>query len=131
MNFMTIRLKRVYELPSSEDGYRVLVERLWPRGMSKERAKIDLWVRDAGASTALRKWFGHDPQKWEEFRRRYMDEISKRPDVVKQLLDLVRENAVVTFLFSAHDEEHNNAVALKEFLEMNEERQGKVVPEAG
>jgi uncharacterized protein YeaO (DUF488 family) len=112
-----IGLKRVYDPPEEGDGYRVLVERLWPRGISKERAKIDLWLKDAGASPELRAWFGHDPGKWEEFRRRYFAEIRQRPGVVKALRDLVREKGTVTFVFAARDAEHNNAVALGEFLE--------------
>ncbi|MGE5832506.1 MAG: DUF488 domain-containing protein [Methanomicrobiales archaeon] len=112
-----IRLKRVYAPPSEEDGYRILVERLWPRGISKDRAKIDLWLKDAGASTELRTWYGHDPQRWKEFRRRYFGEIRQRPEVVKLLRDAEREKGTVTFVFAARDEVHNNAVALKEFLE--------------
>ncbi len=114
---MTIQLKRVYEPPSEDDGYRILVERLWPRGISKERAKIDLWVKNAGASSELLKWFGHDPQKWEEFRNRYRQEIQDRPEVLQLLEKTLQEKKVVTFVYAAHDESHNNAVALKEFLE--------------
>lgn len=114
---MTIRLKRVYEPPAEDDGYRILVERLWPRGLSKERAKIDLWMKEAGASPELRTWFGHDPERWEEFRRRYFREIGQRPEVLQMLQDAIRENGTVTFVFAAHDELRNNAVALKEFLE--------------
>ena len=114
---MVIRLKRVYEPPSDEDGFRVLVERLWPRGITKDRAKVDLWVKDAGASPELRSWFGHDPEKWDEFRRKYFGEIRQRPLVLKMLQETIRERKPVTFVFSAHDEHHNNAVALKEFLE--------------
>jgi len=116
---MTIVLKRVYEPPAAGDGYRVLVERLWPRGLSKERARLDLWLKDAGASDELRKWFGHDPGKWEEFRSRYFVEIRNRPEVIRELKDITATNPAVTFLFAAHDEEHNNARALKEFLEIN------------
>jgi len=112
-----IRLKRVYHEPEAGDGYRVLVERLWLRGLSKERARIDLGLRDAGASTELRKWFGHEPEKWAEFRTKYFDELAKKPDLIRQLLDLAKEKPVITFLFAAHDEEHNNAVALKKYLE--------------
>lgn len=118
-----IQLKRVYEDVSAEDGFRVLVERLWPRGLSKERARVDLWVRDAGASTALRKWYGHDPGRWEEFRERYFVELSERPEVIEQIEEVVRTHPAVTFLFSAHDEARNNAVALKEYLESREERE--------
>lgn len=114
---MLIKLKRVYNPPTKDDGYRILVERLWPRGLSKEHAKIDLWVKDAGASTELRTWFGHDPKKWEEFRIRYFSEIKQRPDVIKLLKDTLKDKGIVTFVFAAHDESHNNAVALKEYLE--------------
>ncbi len=114
---MTIKLKRAYEPPSKEDGFRVLVERLWPRGISKEKAQIDLWVKDAGASPDLRKWFGHEPEKWDEFQERYFEEIRKKPEVVKTLEDIIREKGTVTFVYAAHDEQHNNAVALKKFLE--------------
>lgn len=115
-----IQLKRVYEDATAEDGYRVLVERLWPRGLSRERARIDLWVKDAGASTTLRKWYGHDPDRWETFRERYFLELSERPDVIDQLDEVVRTHSSVTFLFSAHDTAHNNAVALKQYLESRE-----------
>jgi len=114
---MEIRLKRVYEFPDAGDGYRILVERLWPRGISKEQAKVDLWVKDAGASPGLRTWFGHDPEKWEEFRRKYREEIRMRPDVIQELREVIRTHSIVTFLFAAHDTGHNNAIALKEFLE--------------
>ncbi len=114
---MTIRLKRVYDPPSAEDNYRILVERLWPRGISKEKAKIDLWLKDAGASPELRVWFGHDPAKWEEFKRRYFGEIKERSGIVDEITGIIRQKGVVTFIFSAHDTDHNNAVALKVFLE--------------
>ncbi|OPZ44862.1 MAG: hypothetical protein BWY93_00214 [Euryarchaeota archaeon ADurb.BinA087] len=113
-----IRTKRVYDTPDEGDGFRVLVERLWPRGMRKERAAIDLWMRDAGASPALRKWFAHDPAKWEEFEDKYFYELSEKPEVIDQLAGLAREHPVITFLFAAKDEEHNNAVALKQYLDM-------------
>jgi uncharacterized protein YeaO (DUF488 family) len=112
-----IRLKRVYDPPAREDGFRILVERLWPRGISKEHARIDLWLKDAGASSELRTWFGHDPEKWEEFRRRYFGEMRQRPEVVKALREAIGKEGTVTFVFAARDAEHNNAVALREFLE--------------
>ncbi len=121
---MAIRLKRVYDPPEPADGYRVLVERLWPRGLRKDKAAIDLWVKDAGASPELRIWFGHDPRKWKEFRERYFEEMRSRPEVVRQLRELIRSHATVTFLFSAHDTEHNNAIALRQFLE-----QEQLIPE--
>jgi len=114
---MRINLKRIYEPYDAADGFRILVERLWPRGMSKEHAKVDLWIKDAGASPELRAWFGHDPLKWEEFRRRYFGEIRARPEVIARIRDEIRAHDTVTFLFAAHDSRHNNAVALKEFLE--------------
>ncbi len=114
-----IRIKRIYDKPDDGDGVRILVERLWPRGMKKERAKIDLWMHDLGASTELRRWFGHDPEKWEEFQEKYFLELSNRPKVIRELIDLIREKPAVTFLYAAHDEEHNNAVALKKYLELN------------
>jgi uncharacterized protein YeaO (DUF488 family) len=114
---MTIRLKRVYESPDAGDGYRILVERLWPRGVSKEHAKVDLWIKDAGASPGLRTWFGHEPEKWEEFCRKYFEEMRTRPAVIQDLRDLIHAHGIVTFLYAAHDTEHNNALALKEFLE--------------
>jgi uncharacterized protein YeaO (DUF488 family) len=114
---MPVHLKRVYDPPAAADGFRILVERLWPRGLSKEHANVDLWVKNAGASRQLRIWFGHDPAKWDEFRRRYSEEIRSRPDVIGELEDAIRSHPVVTFVFAAHDAGHNNAVALKEFLE--------------
>ncbi len=117
---MTIALKRVYDPPETGDGFRILVERLWPRGLSKEKARIDLWIREAGASPLLRKWFGHDPMKWESFRQRYYAELREKPQVVSQLQELIRSNKKVTFVFAARDEEHNNAVALKEYLEQGQ-----------
>jgi uncharacterized protein YeaO (DUF488 family) len=114
---MAIKLKRVYASREPADGYRILVERLWPRGVSKEHANVDLWLKDAGASTGLRTWFGHDPEKWTEFRRKYFEEIRARPEVIKELKEVIQAHGIVTFLFAAHDTEHNNALALKEFLE--------------
>jgi uncharacterized protein YeaO (DUF488 family) len=112
-----IRLKRVYDPPATEDGYRVLVERLWPRGMSREAARIDLWLKDAGASTELRRWFGHDPARWKDFRAKYYHELAERPEMIRRLSDLIREKPMITFLFAARDEEHNNALALREYME--------------
>lgn len=128
---MIIRLKRAYKPAAVEDGYRVLVERLWPRGIAKERAHVDLWLKDAGASTALRRWFGHDPERWEEFRRRYFNELRERPDVLRELSELLRTHPAVTFLYAARDEEHNNAVALREFLEDGEMRERQSITGPG
>ena len=112
----TIRLKRDYDVPSDDDGTRILVERLWPRGLSKENAAIDLWLKEVAPSTELRKWYGHDPDKWEEFRRRYRAELDDKGEVLDDVRRRLREGPV-TFVFAAKDEEHNSAVALKEFLE--------------
>ena len=113
---MQIGLKRAYEAPEESDGFRILVDRIWPRGVSKEALKLDLWQKEIAPSADLRKWFGHDPEKWEEFRRRYFGELDGRKELVEELLSKVRHGRV-TLLFSAHDEKHNNAVALKEYLE--------------
>ena len=110
-----IRLKRAYEAPSKADGERVLVERLWPRRVTKARAAVDLWLKDVAPSPQLRKWFGHDPEKWEEFERRYWKELQGR----KEIVDLRRkaQRHKLTFVYAARDEEHNGAVALKAFIE--------------
>jgi uncharacterized protein YeaO (DUF488 family) len=111
-----IKLKRVYEKPSPEDGMRVLVDRLWPRGLSRPAAAADLWLKDVAPSVALRRWFGHDPRRWSAFRRKYRAELAQRPDVV-HLLDDLRRRSPVTLLFGAHDQARNNAVVLREVLD--------------
>jgi uncharacterized protein YeaO (DUF488 family) len=113
---MTLRIKRVYESPEETDGYRILVEHLWPRGLSKDRARLDLWLRDAGASDELRRWFGHDPVRWEEFRRRYFAERDEHPEMIGQLRTILSSHPGVTLLFSARDSRLNNALALMEYL---------------
>lgn len=109
------QLKRAYEPAAAEDGCRVLVERLWPRGVSKQRAAIDAWLKDVAPSTELRKWYGHDPDRWEEFRRRYWDELRSNRQAVDELRKKEREGKV-TLIYAAHDEQHNGALALKQFL---------------
>jgi uncharacterized protein YeaO (DUF488 family) len=111
-----IRLKRAYEPASKGDGLRVLVERLWPRGVSKQKAKIDLWLKDLAPSTELRQWYGHDPARWPQFRKRYQAELKAQGDLLA-LLKYVTEEKTVTFVYAASDEERNSAVALKELLE--------------
>lgn len=111
-----VQLKRVYDQPGNHDGARFLVERLWPRGVKKSALALDAWLKDVGPSTALRQWFGHDPTRWNEFRKRYFAELSAHPDAWRPILDAARHGAV-TLIYSSHDTEHNNAVALKEFLE--------------
>jgi len=111
-----IQVKRAYEPVSRTDGRRFLVERLWPRGLSKATVHVEAWLKDAGPSTALRKWFNHDPEKWDEFRRRYRQELDDRPDAWAPILTAARRG-VVTLVYSSHDTEHNNAVALQEYLQ--------------
>lgn len=113
---MTIRLKRVYDPPTGKDGYRVLVDRIWPRGLTKDRAKVDLWLKDIAPSTALRRWFKHDPHKWQEFQTRYYRELEQLPDQVQHLKKLAGSKPL-TLLYAAKDTAYNNAVALKSFLE--------------
>ncbi|MDF7665254.1 DUF488 domain-containing protein [Bifidobacterium sp. ESL0745] len=114
---MTIALKRVYEAAEDSDGYRVLVDRLWPRGISKVKAKLDLWLKEIGPTTELRKWFGHDPAKFEEFAEKYRMELDANAETVGKLVAVCREQSRVTLLYGAKDPEHNQAVVLKEYLE--------------
>jgi uncharacterized protein YeaO (DUF488 family) len=115
---MQLRLKRAYEEPGKYDGVRVLVDRIWPRGLTKERARIDLWLKDVAPSKELRQWFGHDPQKWPEFKRRYFQELGKNRNVLDDLCH-VADGHRVTLVFAAKEKEYNNAVALKEYLEQD------------
>lgn len=110
-----VRLKRAYEEPSSEDGTRVLVDRLWPRGVRKTSASIDRWIRDVAPSTELRKWFGHDPIRWDEFRRRYQAELAHRPEELDELRALAKKGRL-TLVYAARDEFHNEAVVLRDLL---------------
>jgi uncharacterized protein YeaO (DUF488 family) len=110
-----VRLKRAYERPAAEDGLRILVDRLWPRGLKKADAAIDLWEKDFAPSTELRQWFGHEPERWGEFRRRYVLELRQHGKRVAQLREPVR-NSPVTLVYAAHDEAHNDAVVLREVL---------------
>jgi uncharacterized protein YeaO (DUF488 family) len=111
-----ISLKRAYEPPARADGCRILVERLWPRGLTKQKAKIDLWAKDAAPSTELRRWFGHDPERWAEFKRRYFEELGAWEDAVEPIRARVRAGRV-TFVFASREPRFNNAVALKEYLD--------------
>ncbi|MGB0911748.1 MAG: DUF488 domain-containing protein [Nitrospirales bacterium] len=113
---MLILLKRVYEKPVKQDGVRVLVERLWPRGISKERAQVDIWLKDIAPSTDLRKWFSHDPLKWKEFKIRYFAELGTQEALLMEIIARMN-NEQVTFVYSSKEERFNNAVALKEYLE--------------
>ncbi len=111
-----IVLKRAYDPAAPEDGQRVLVDRLWPRGVSKEKAAIDLWLKEIAPSTALRQWFGHEPDRWEEFRRRYHAELDANAEVVGQLRDVIRTGKT-TLVYGAKDEAHNDAVVLAAYLD--------------
>jgi uncharacterized protein YeaO (DUF488 family) len=111
-----IRLKRAYDAPAATDGLRILVERLWPRGVSKQRAALDLWLKDVAPSPELREWYSHDPAKWPQFRRRYSAELRRLGDVLA-LLKLVAAGRTVTFVYATSDTERNSAVVLTEFLE--------------
>ena len=111
----TVRLKRIYERPSRTDGTRVLVDRLWPRGLTKERAAVDLWPKDMAPSTELRRWFGHDPAKWEEFQRRYRGELRQKKEAV-ELLKKKAKGRTMTLVYGARDEEHNAALVLQKVL---------------
>lgn len=113
---MDIIIKRIYEPASDSDGFRVLVDRLWPRGVSKEKAHIDLWLKDVAPSDALRHWFGHEAEKWPKFRSRYREELRRDPEAVRTLRDAVKGRQTMTLLYGAKDEEHNQAVVLREFL---------------
>jgi uncharacterized protein YeaO (DUF488 family) len=113
---MTIQLKRAYEPAQKQDGVRLLVERLWPRGLTKEKAAIDEWFKDVAPSPELRKWYGHDPAKWEAFRKRYLAELRGNAEAVDRLRKRVKEGPV-TFIYAAKDEKRNSALLLKKFLE--------------
>jgi uncharacterized protein YeaO (DUF488 family) len=110
-----VAIKRVYEPPAETDGQRVLVDRLWPRGIAKEKAGLSLWLKEIAPSTELRKWFDHDPAKWAEFQKRFRAELDGNGEAVAELRNLVAKGKV-TLLYSAHDEEHNNAVVLAAYL---------------
>lgn len=112
---MDLGIKRVYDAADPADGYRVLVDRLWPRGVSKEHAAVDEWVKELGPSTELRTWFGHDPEKYPEFRQRYRAELAAAGDLWQPIVQRARKGRV-TLVYSAHDTEHNQAVVLSEFL---------------
>jgi len=118
---MSIDLNRAYEPPARSDGHRILVDRVWPRGIAKGDLRIDAWMKDVAPSDGLRKWFGHDPDKWDAFRKRYADEIAQHEDALDQLVTMAKAGHV-TLVFGAKDTEHNNAVALKEELERRLQR---------
>ncbi|MFP3144476.1 MAG: DUF488 domain-containing protein [Caldisphaera sp.] len=112
-----IKIKRVYEKAEESDGIRILVDRLWPRGIKKEEAKVNYWLKEISPSNELRKWFSHDFNKWEEFKNKYFNELNSKKELINFLLELIKKNSNVTLLYSAKEEKYNNAVALKEYLQ--------------
>ena len=110
-----VKLKRAYEAASAADGHRILIDRLWPRGVKKADAAIDLWLKDIAPSTGLRKWFGHEPTRWEEFRRRYRAEVDNQPEQLAELRALAQRRSI-TLVYSARDELHNNGVVLRDII---------------
>lgn len=113
---MQIKIKRAYETPDDDDGQRVLVDRLWPRGVSKESAKIDFWPKELAPSTELRRWYGHDPDKWPDFKARYFEELDSKPVLMKELLERIRRGTA-TFVYSSKERRLNNAAAIKDYID--------------
>jgi uncharacterized protein YeaO (DUF488 family) len=111
-----MKIKKIYEPAASGDGFRILVDRLWPRGLSKENAKVDLWLKDIAPSDNLRKWFHHDPKKWTEFKSKYQKELETKKELLNKIKQIEKEKRIVTLLYSAKDKEHNNAVVLSAIL---------------
>jgi uncharacterized protein YeaO (DUF488 family) len=111
-----IKVKRIYEQADKEDGFRILVDRLWPRGLSKDKAKIDLWLKEVAPSDDLRNWFSHDPKKWEDFKKKYALELKGKTELIRKIRQAEKDRETVTLLYSAKDQEHNQAVALNDFL---------------
>lgn len=114
-----MKIKRVYEKPEREDGIRILVDRLWPRGLTKEKARVDVWLKDIAPSTELRKWFGHEPSRWKEFRERYREELHRNKPAVSSLQDYLKKGEV-TLVYGTRDEDHNEAILLKELFDSKE-----------
>lgn len=111
-----IKIKRIYNPPKEEDGFRVLVDRLWPRGLTKEKAKVDLWLKEIAPTDQLRKWYGHDPKKWAQFKKKYSKELDGKIDLIDQIVKKTKEGDL-TLLFSSKEEKLNNALALREYIE--------------
>lgn len=112
-----IRIKRIYEASSNDDGYRILVDRLWPRGLSKDKSKVDLWLEEIAPSDELRKWFAHDPRKWQVFREKYEHELKDKSELMMKIRQIEVERKIVTLLYSAKDEKHNNGMVLRNALQ--------------
>jgi uncharacterized protein YeaO (DUF488 family) len=113
-----LKIKRAYKSAGEDDGYRILVDRLWPRGVSKEKAKLDLWMKDIAPSNDLRKWFNHDPKRWDEFQNKYNEELKDKIGLLKQIKQLEKDESTVTLVYGAKNEENNNAVVLRDTLKM-------------
>lgn len=111
-----VRVKRVYEKPAKEDGWRVLVDRLWPRGLTKQAVRADVWMKDVAPSNELRKWFGHEPQRWTAFQKKYRAELTKKEALLTELRKMEKQRGTLTLLYGAKDGEHNQAVVLSEIL---------------
>jgi uncharacterized protein YeaO (DUF488 family) len=111
-----IKVKRIYQQADKEDGFRILVDRLWPRGVSKDKAKIDLWLKEVAPSDDLCNWFSHDPTKWEDFKKKYASELRGKTELTRKIRQAEKDHGTVTLLYSAKDQEHNQAVALNDFL---------------
>lgn len=118
-SLLRIKIERIYDNPKGDNSFRILVDRLWPRGLSKEKVRIDLWQKDIAPSNSLRKWFGHDENKWDEFKRKYFKELDKKNDnnTVDRIIKMAKEQNSITLLYGTKEERFNNAVALKEYLE--------------
>ena len=112
-----IKIKRAYLPADDADGFRILVDRLWPRGISKEKANLDLWLKEIAPTSELRKWFSHDPERWEQFQEKYKQELEDKPELLKQIKEAENENKTVTLVYAAKDQEYNNAVVLQDVLE--------------
>lgn len=124
-----IKVKRIYDAPQPADCWRILVDRVWPRGVSKAHADIALWLKEVAPSTALRKWFGHDPKRWPEFQKRYRQELRAKGDLIGRIKQMEKEHGVVTLVFSARDKEHNQAIVLCDFLARRPSRNERNRPE--
>ena len=111
-----IKIKRVYEKPTEDDGYRILVDRLWPRGVAKNKAKIDLWLKQVSPSNELRKWFSHDAEKWDEFKKKYHSELKSEKISLQKIKQIEKENKIITLVYAAKDDRHNNAIVLADEL---------------
>ena len=121
---LAIRIERIYDNPKGDNSFRILVDRLWPRGLSKDKARIDLWQKDIAPSNSLRKWFGHDEKKWDEFKRKYFKELDEKSnsEMIDEIIKMAKEHSSTTLLYGAKEVRFNNAVALKEYLEKKTEK---------